>query len=238
MFKKIIKIAALLLVLSGSLELFAPHGGGGGGHGGGGHGGGGHGGYHGGGHGGYHGGGGHGGYHGGGHGGHGYHHGGYGHGGYGRGWAYGGWGYGLGLGYWGAYGWGLWGPYNWYAPWAWGYSYPWWYYANTYGPTWTTTVREIEVPTYEVDREQWTDERGSNYWEFYNDTNLAVTIEGPQGKTELAPKSADKVPHINSFKYIATATDEKGKTHKITVNTTKHYMRVLYKDGKMRIERY
>lgn len=163
--------------------------------------------------------GGHGGYHGGGH--RGYYGGrGYGHGyrhGYGRGWGYGGW-----------------GPYGWYSPWVWSYSYPWWYYANTYGPTWYTRV---EVPVYEVDREQWTDERGSNYWEFYNDTNLAVTIKGPQGDTELAPKSADKVPHINSFKYIATAT-ENGKTHKITVNTTKHYMRILYKNGKLRIERY
>jgi hypothetical protein len=228
MFKKLVRIAALLLVLGGSLEIES-RGGGGGGHGGGGHGGGG---YHGGGHGGYHGGGR-------GYGGRGYGRGGYGRGyGYGRGWGYGGWGYGygLGLGYWGAYGWGGWGPYGWYSPWAWSYSYPWWYYANTYGPTWTTRV---SVPQYEVDStDQWTDERGSNYWEFYNDTNLAVTIEGPQGKTELAPKSADKVPHINSFKYVATATDEKGKTHKITVNTTKHYMRVLYKDGKMRIERY
>lgn len=240
------KITLMVLALGGTLEILS-HGGGGGGHGGGGgrggHGGGGRS-YHGGGgrgygHGGRGGYGRHGGYHRGGY----YGRGGYGRGyygrGYGRGWGYGGYGYGagfgLGLGYWGGYGWGGYGAYGWYSPWAWSYSYPWYYYANTYGPTWYTRV---EVPTYEVDKEQWTDERGSNYWEFYNDTNLAVTVKGPQGDTELAPKSAEKVPHINSFKYIATATDEKGKAHKITVNTTKHYMRVLYKDGKLRIERY
>ena len=146
-----------------------------------------------------------------------------------------GWGRGWNYGAWGSWGWGGWGYYGWYLPWIWSFTYPWYYYAANYGPTWYTT--QVSVPEYEVDREQWTDERGSNYWEFYNDTNLSVTIKGPQGDTEIAPKSAEKVPHIGSFKFIALATDKDGKTHKITVNTSKHYMRILYKDGKMSIER-
>jgi hypothetical protein len=103
-----------------------------------------------------------------------------------------------------------------------------------YGSTW---YNRVEVPVYEVDREQWTDERGSNYWEFYNDTDLTVKVQGPQGEIELGPKDSDKVSHINSFKFIVTATDKEGKIHRVTVNTTKHYMRIVYKNGKLRVER-